>query len=403
MHYKFPVINHIDDVLPHIESCDDFIVADRGTHKIINYNSISSDTFRPPVRNEDGSWDYSLESLIRRECRGLIFDAVTGKIIRRPFHKFFNLNERFETMMEHVSLESAEAEYVKLDGSMISPFVTSDGTFRIGTKMGETDIATTSAAILSIDTARACLNAIEDGYTPIFEFTSLYNRVVIRYDNPELRLTALRHMITGDYMPIETNPFGFTQLVEKYPNTFNNMHDYIDHVTKLVGQEGVVVVWSDGSRIKIKGEHYVAIHKIKDEMLYERNVLPLVLGNQLDDVIAYLDTGDKEQLIKYQDNVTKWIHFVVAKLHEVIYQSLVVDNNDRKTFALTDAPRLGPFSQVVFAEFDSWKTLSKNSIKQLLEPKVKNVMLKACNSNTSLAEFKKRNDGQFPITFNWNE
>ena len=37
MKYKFPTIQHIDDVLPHIVDCDDFIVADKGDHKVINY------------------------------------------------------------------------------------------------------------------------------------------------------------------------------------------------------------------------------------------------------------------------------------------------------------------------------------------------------------------------------
>jgi len=57
---------------------------------------------------------------IRRECRGLIFDAKTGELLSRRFHKFFNINEKEESMLENMTdLSGGHIILEKLDGSMI--------------------------------------------------------------------------------------------------------------------------------------------------------------------------------------------------------------------------------------------------------------------------------------------
>ena len=88
MNYKFPTIRHIDDVLPHLVGHDEFIVVDRGGWKAINYAVVTPESF----------WPLDEGAIMRRECRGLIFDALTGEILRRPFHKFFNFGERLDLL-----------------------------------------------------------------------------------------------------------------------------------------------------------------------------------------------------------------------------------------------------------------------------------------------------------------
>jgi RNA ligase len=59
---------------------------------------------------------------IRRECRGLVFDK-NGWILARRFHKFFNLNEREETLARNVDFSKPHSVLAKIDGSMISPVI----------------------------------------------------------------------------------------------------------------------------------------------------------------------------------------------------------------------------------------------------------------------------------------
>jgi len=50
-----------------------------------------------------------------------------------------------------------------------------------------------------IDFARDCIG---EGYTPIFEWCSNKNRIVLDYPEDQLILTSVRHMITGEYQKL---------------------------------------------------------------------------------------------------------------------------------------------------------------------------------------------------------
>jgi RNA ligase len=45
MNYQFPEIRHLNDVLPHIEGRDEFIVAEREGYSVVNYVVAMADTF----------------------------------------------------------------------------------------------------------------------------------------------------------------------------------------------------------------------------------------------------------------------------------------------------------------------------------------------------------------------
>lgn len=196
MFYQFPSILTIDDVLPHIEGRTEFVVADRGDHIIINYAVAFADTFAPVA---------SVGDAIRRECRGLIFRKSDGKIIRRPFHKFFNVGEKEETQPDVIKAVLDDCSSLeKLDGSMISPFIV-DEAIIWGTKMSAVDFHiivkdfVENSAIPYEQFTRYCIG---ENLTPIFEWVSPNNRIVIPYKEDMLILTAVRDMTTGIYQEI---------------------------------------------------------------------------------------------------------------------------------------------------------------------------------------------------------
>ena len=191
MHYKFPVIETIDDVLPAIEGAPEFIVAERNGHTIINYNVAFADTF-PVVTDR--------KSALRRECRGIIFDS-DGKLIRRPYHKFKNVNESEDTQAHLVDLSREHHVLDKLDGSMLVPFVLNDK-LEWGTKMGLTEVAAPVAEFAANNPMynNFALMLIRAGYTPIFEWCSRKQRIVIDHPEDMLILTAIRDMRTGEYV-----------------------------------------------------------------------------------------------------------------------------------------------------------------------------------------------------------
>jgi len=194
MHYKFPEIRHLDDVRPAIEGRDEFVVAERGRFTIVCYVVAMSDTFPPVVTVNDA---------IRRECRGIIFDSATGRILRRPLAKWFNIFEKEETQLDKLDFSLPHKVYTKYDGSMISPFEDGyrSGVIRWGTKMGISEVALQAEAFVKNhpqyqNFAKWC---ISNDLTPIFEYTAPNNRIVLSYDKPMLTLLTVRHMVTGEH------------------------------------------------------------------------------------------------------------------------------------------------------------------------------------------------------------
>jgi RNA ligase len=195
MNYKFPEIRTMDDVLPHIEGRKEFIVAEREYGYVINYVVAMEDTF-----NMAGPQD--LGGAIRRECRGLKFHQ-DGTIGARPFHKWFNINEREDTQQHVIDLSLPHTIMEKLDGSMIHPMKV-QGNVRWMSKMGITSVAEQVEEFVVdndkyLDFASWC---IDSNLTSIFEWCSRKQKIVIDYPEDRLVLLAVRNNVTGEYLSI---------------------------------------------------------------------------------------------------------------------------------------------------------------------------------------------------------
>jgi RNA ligase len=192
MRYKFPEIRTINDVLPHIEGRPEFIVAEREFGTVINYVVAMADTFNMTGPDDIGG-------AIRRECRGLKF-YLDGVIAARPFHKFFNIGEREETQPHLLDFTQEHTIMTKLDGSMIHPMKVGNS-IRWMSKMGITEVGLQAEEFVSLNAkyqnfAEWC---IDNTLTPIFEWCSQKQKIVIDYPEDSLTLLAVRNNITGEY------------------------------------------------------------------------------------------------------------------------------------------------------------------------------------------------------------
>ena len=338
MFYEFPIIETIDDVLPHLEGRKEFVVADRGDHTIINYAVAFADTFGPVT---------SVGDAIRRECRGLIFRKSDGRIIRRPFHKFFNVGEKEETQPDVIAAVLDDTSSLeKLDGSMIAPFEVFPGEIRWGTKMGDTDVAKMVLPFLHdhpryVEFAHEWVMA---GFTPIFEFCSRAQRIVIDYPETRLVLTAMRNMRTGQY--------------HSYPSMIDAANKYgIDYVRELSFDlfardvEGVVLRTFHGHMLKMKCESYVRIHKAKDKISVEKNAVAAIINNEIDDLLPELAQEDRDRVNRLSEEVHHFLTQRALKLADDV-DSDVRMFKDRKTYAL-EAQRPQWHKAAVFKLWDT--------------------------------------------------
>jgi RNA ligase len=352
MYYDFPVIRNISDVLPAIEGSDEFSIINKGEYTTINYHLMSNTTF-PPVYNDLG--EYNVNAAIRRECRGIIFCSKTGKILRRPFQKFFNYGEKEETK-NIILTKDNHGIFTKLDGSLLSPFIINDSVI-FGTKAGETDVSNMALDFLSKNSnyyehARSC---IEQGLTPIYEFCSRKQKIVLDYPEDRIVLLAIRNMVTGEYLPhdwVSLDAYDHNIEVVESHNPTNDVVEFINKTSILKGIEGFVVSFHNGHKFKIKTDEYVAIHKAKEAILWDRNIVQLILDNNLDDIKPHLLSDDLDKLNKFEDAIVKFIKQIKINVVRIAYECS--HSMSRKEFALNIAPNLVSLTRTcVYSIWDS--------------------------------------------------
>lgn len=190
-------------------------------------------------------------------CRGLIMNSKY-EIIARPFPKFFNLEE-----LENQAIPNEKFEvFEKVDGSLgvlywlnNQAYMATRGSFVSEQAKAATEMLRTQYApiIPMLDTTK----------TYLFEIIYPENRIVVDYgDERKLVLLAIIDTQTGNEIPlVETGqcPVSTFPTVKKY----DGLND-LRQLKKLeeVNQEGFVVRFNNGFRLKVKFEEYVRIHRI---------------------------------------------------------------------------------------------------------------------------------------------
>jgi len=196
----------------------------------------------------EGKWDD-----VTIHCRGLVTDE-DGNIVARPFKKFFNIEEG-----NHTSTKEFDV-YEKMDGSLGIAFYyqnqwvfASRGSF------------TSEQAIKGSEMFKEQFTEshfIKD-MTYIYEIIYPNNRIVVCYGGLD-RLVLLGRIGTksGEEYSLDTFRKNGYDVVREYKIT-----DYTK-LKSLIGNnfEGFVVKFSNGDRMKIKGDEYLRLHKIMTEI-----------------------------------------------------------------------------------------------------------------------------------------
>jgi len=341
-----PYITNKDEFLAAVAHKDEIGVNVRDGYTVVAYNVAFPDTFDSP------------EAL---ECRGIIFDNVTGKVIRRPLHKFFNVNEKEHTQIGDLVNEGIVSVTTKLDGAMVAPFLCNGkiiwGTKRVAEEFErylEHHPLTQTTGMKAF--VAECIFA---GLTPIFEFHDpnfIPSKIVVQYDRAFLRLIAVRDNKTGAYEHKKGSVFrkAVEYGVETVPHfafgPSTTLVDIMKVVENMSNDEGVVVELVETGPVKIKSPWYVKRHKIKEMFNHPHITAQLVLDchatASIDDIMPYIEESDRVYFGEFArdlhvliDAVGAWAVATKAKF------------STKKDFALSEY-RAAAFSNIVFRLFD---------------------------------------------------
>ena len=272
--------------------------------KIYNYT---------PYCQYSQTWDE-----ITTKCRGLIIDWKTNKILANPFPKFFNLEEHLQIGKKLPN--EIPIIYEKMDGWLgilywlnDLPYIATRGSFEsIGAKWA-TKWFRDNIYWASIDRE----------YTHLFEIIAPETKIVLNYNFQGLVHIATRHtetgkeqfhnmripkLLNGDYIR-------FAKIFTIFENDIS-----LENFKKVekTNEEGYVLAWTDGLRLKIKFEEYKRLHRILT------NISPKVIWKYLRD-----DQDIKTLLDRVPDEFYKWVENIKTTLK----RSYLEIENEAKMFA----------------------------------------------------------------------
>jgi RNA ligase len=352
----FPVIDHLDEVLAAIDGREEFMVhrnADLGFVSVL-YRYAMADTFLDPNEAQLAAAERRRRQIVR-ECRGITFDAISGKVIARKFHKFFNLGERDETQPHRIDWSRPHLRLVKADGSLMTPILRADRV-RWASKMGVTRVSQPVEAFVAGRTnyLQLARDAHHRGVTAQFEWcSSEAQRIILDYPESMLVLLAVRDNHTGRYWSQdEVEDFGRDHNIPCIARNGGAVADhaaYLKELGGLTGIEGEVIVFDTGERYKVKTAEYVRMHRALSGLAQEKDVLALVLADGVDDVKPLVSADLAEKLDVFAAAVNRGIDHSAEALATLFRDGHAASAGDRKRFATEFAQKHKEESPFLFA------------------------------------------------------
>jgi len=195
----------------------------------------------------DGMWDY-----ITLNCRGLVLD-LEGNVIAKPFPKFFNYEEH---KPEDIPNENFEV-YEKVDGSLGIIFHY-EGEWLIATRGSfASEQAIKGKEMLD----KLNKSSLIPGYTYLAEIIYPKNRIVVDYgDEEKLVVLGAYNNETGKEVEVSEMVNEGWEVVMMYKTWGEDWETLKKEISK--DNEGYVIRFSSGMRMKIKGDEYVRLHRI---------------------------------------------------------------------------------------------------------------------------------------------
>jgi T4 RnlA family RNA ligase len=269
----------------------------------INIINSNSDTFFVKEETIDGvtiaSFNYRLAKYndfsepYTRNLRGITFIKDTKKLIALPLPKFFNYNENPFTESKLVNTWKPLYFTGKEDGSLIYFFIINN-TLYCKTQNNSFSVQAEWSLQLvnkNDDLKKFIItNILEYNETPLFEFISPRNQVVIPYYNEELVLIGTRNMINGNINFYHENTYLYTMKQTKI-YSFSNINDIVEICNNNSNDlfEGFVVIFETpygNEMVKFKTTEYLDLHRLKNNILVKENITSFILDGTIDDIKA---------------------------------------------------------------------------------------------------------------------
>ncbi len=168
-------------------------------------------------------------------------------------------------------------------------------------------------------------------FTYVFELTSPFNRIVVKYDEPKVTLLAARHTETGQEVTIESFHRRFP-LPKTWALQSAAALDAFVNSANPAELEGAVVCDSEFRRLKVKNKAWVLSSKAKDLVtVSRRSALLAIIKGEIDDVLPLVEKGIADELCGMRDRLQAYLKSVDANFARFVAEAPPLD---KKAFAI---------------------------------------------------------------------
>ena len=284
----------------------------------------------------ENKWRWERETL---QCRGLILNG-SDEIISRPFWKFFTLDQIVSlkdqfNKLYNINNDSLHTKYFcgmvnwpfrcfeKMDGSFgilyeVGSYrgIASKRSFVSEQAIKGTEILNSKYETTTFDTRH---------YTFLFEIVYPENRIVVDYqDSEDLYLIAVIDNRTGQDVPQDkwcqfitgrVPPFAPSYYIDE---TDTDKHRYnlddLKRIKQPKNQEGLVLLFDNGFRLKFKYDEYLRYHKLRYSV-NEKTIWRLLKDDDT--------TGIKELLRDpIPTGFKEWVNNIIGDFTDIDYYLL---------------------------------------------------------------------------------
>lgn len=167
--------------------------------------------------------------------------------------------------------------------------------------------------------------------TYVFELTTPYNRIVVKYDEPRVTLLAARHTATGRELPIESLRLQHVNRPKTWDLRSAAALDAFVNSADPSLLEGAVVCDSQFRRLKVKNKAWVLSSKAKDLVtVSRRSALLAIVKGEIDDVIPIVEKDIADELRRMQSALRDYMLSIDRNFSEFKARAA----GSRKDFAL---------------------------------------------------------------------
>lgn len=251
-------------------------------------------------------------------ARGLVLDVANKAVVATPFPKFFNYGELPQNFQNGtLSTYTPDEPYAiteKMDGSLGIVFKYRGKLYAITRGSFQSDQAKWASAWLQQNGSEPYLT---EGNTFLFEIIYPENRVVIPYDYAAMVLLAAYNRDGFEWEYGNLKNFGVVANLRVTNQLQRHSLEQLLEMAKTLpaNQEGWVIRFQNGYRVKIKGDPYCRVHRIISNVTPLRVWEMMMNGDSMDEIRKQLP----EELLRDFDNI---LAIYDRKLAEVVAQVL---------------------------------------------------------------------------------